>query len=155
MTQTTDGPVRLRLIDVDADTRALIESLLRNHTGREYIVESAEDAAGGSASDEAERRVAIALRESEAQLVAVLADRERLERQFYQVQKMETVGRLAGGIAHDFNNILTAIVGFGTLIAEQVAGNDEAARNAAEVLAAANRASGLTRELLAFGRGQA
>jgi len=84
----------------------------------------------------------------------VLADRERLERQFYQVQKMETVGRLAGGIAHDFNNILTAIVGFGTLIAEQVAGNDEAARNAAEILAAANRASALTRQLLAFGRRQ-
>ena len=131
MTQTTAGPARLRMIDADADTRALIELLLRNHTGREYIVESVSDASDESASGEAERRVAVALRESEAQLAAVLADRERLERQFYQVQKMETVGRLAGGIAHDFNNILTAIVGFGTLIAEQVAGNDEAARNAA------------------------
>ena len=154
MTQTTVGPVRLRLIDADADTRALIESLLRNHTGREYIVESTKDAAEASLADEAERRVAAALRESEAQLAAVLADRERLERQFYQVQKMETVGQLAGGIAHDFNNILTAIVGFGTLIAEQVSGNDEAARNAAEILTAANRASALTRQLLAFGRRQ-
>jgi len=154
MTQTTAGPARLRMIDADADTRALIELLLRNHTGREYIVESVSDASDESASGEAERRVAVALRESEAQLAAVLADRERLERQFYQVQKMETVGRLAGGIAHDFNNILTAIVGFGTLIAEQVAGNDEAARNAAEILAAANRASALTRQLLAFGRRQ-
>ena len=154
MTQTTAGPIRLRMIDADADTRALIESLLRNHTGREYIVDSTNDTSGASPSDEAERRVAAALRESEAQLAAVLADRERLERQFYQVQKMETVGQLAGGIAHDFNNILTAIVGFGTLIAEQVSGNDEAARNAAEILAAANRASALTRQLLAFGRRQ-
>ena len=153
MTQTTAGPVRLRMIDADADTRALIESLLRTHTGREYVVEST-NASGASLTDEAERRVAAALRESEAQLAAVLADRERLERQFYQVQKMETVGQLAGGIAHDFNNILTAIVGFGTLIAEQVSGNDEAARNAAEILAAANRASALTRQLLAFGRRQ-
>ena len=154
MTQTTVGPIRLRMIDANADTRALIESLLRNHTGREYIVECAEEASGASLSDEAERRVETALRESEAQLAAVLADRERLERQFYQVQKMETVGQLAGGIAHDFNNILTAIVGFGTLIAEQVSGNDEAAQNAAEILAAANRASALTRQLLAFGRRQ-
>ena len=97
MSQTTAGPVRLRLIDADADIRALIESLLRNHTGREYIVESAQDASGASASDEAERRVAIALRESEAQLAAVLADRERLERQFYQVQKMETSDNLPAG----------------------------------------------------------
>jgi len=142
------------MLDADADTRALIESLLRNHTGREYIVESTNNGSGASLSDEAERRVAAALRESETQLAAVLADRERLERQFYQVQKMETVGQLAGGIAHDFNNILTAIVGFGTLIAEQVSDNDEAARNAAEILAAANRASALTRQLLAFGRRQ-
>jgi len=105
-------------------------------------------------ASEAERRVAEALRESEAQLAAVLADRERLERQFYQVQKMETVGQLAGGIAHDFNNILTAIVGFGTLVAEQVRGNEEASRNTAEILAAAVRASELTRQLLAFGRRQ-
>jgi len=151
MTQTIAGPIRLRMLDADADTRALIESLLRNHTGRKYVVESIEDA---SVSDDAERRVAAALRESEMQLAAVLADRERLERQFYQVQKMETVGQLAGGIAHDFNNILTAIVGFGTLIAEQVAGNDEAMQNATEILAAANRASALTRQLLAFGRRQ-
>src|SRR5437762_10497526 len=105
-------------------------------------------------ASEAERRASEALRESEAQLAAVLADRERLERQFYQAQKMETVGQLAGGIAHDFNNIRTAIVGFGTLVAEQVSENEAASRNAAEILAAANRASALTRQLLAFGRRQ-
>ena len=98
--------------------------------------------------------IAEALRESEERLAAVLADRERLERQFYLVQKMETVGQLAGGIAHDFNNILTAIVGFGTLVAEQVKDNPAAAENVAEILAAASRASSLTRQLLAFGRRQ-
>src|SRR5207244_6888271 len=55
---------------------------------------------------------------------------------------------------HDFNNILTAIVGFGTLVAEQVSDDESASRNAAEILAAANRASALTRQLLAFGRRQ-
>ena len=127
---TTSDPIRLRIVDADAETQRLIASLLRSHTGREYVVEPA------------------------AQLAAVLADRERLEKQFYQAQKMETVGQLAGGIAHDFNNILTAIVGFGTLVAEQVADNDAASRNVLEILAAANRASALTRQLLAFGRRQ-
>jgi two-component system, cell cycle sensor histidine kinase and response regulator CckA len=158
MTTTGRNPVRLRVVDADAETRTLIASLLRSHTGREYIVELIDGddsvAATGAANNEAERRVAEALRESEAQLAAVLADRERLERQFYQAQKMETVGQLAGGIAHDFNNILTAIVGFGTLVAEQVSGNEDASRNTAEILAAASRASALTRQLLAFGRRQ-
>ena len=137
----TSEPIRLRIVDADAETGALVASLLTNHTGREYVVESVPP-------------VSEALKESEAQLAAVVADRERLERQFYQVQKMETVGQLAGGIAHDFNNILTAIVGFGTLVAEQVSENEAASRNAAEILAAANRASALTRQLLAFGRRQ-
>jgi signal transduction histidine kinase len=155
MAANNPGPIRLRVVDADADTRALIASLLSTHTGLEYVVDGAEAGVNGSAeASDAERRVAEALRESEAQLAALLADRDRLERQFYQIQKMETVGQLAGGIAHDFNNILTAIVGFGTLIAEQVADNEGASRNAAEILAAANRASNLTRQLLAFGRRQ-
>src|SRR3954468_14892842 len=103
---------------------------------------------------DADRRIEELLRERDEQLAALMADRERLERQFYQGQKMETVGQLAGGIAHDFNNILTAIVGFGTLVAEQVAGNEAAKQNAMEILAAADRASTLTRQLLAFGRRQ-
>jgi signal transduction histidine kinase/ActR/RegA family two-component response regulator len=155
---TISDPIRLRVVDADVEMRALIASLLRSHTGREYIVESVPNGGGfagipGVPSD-VERKAAAALRESEAQLAAVLADRERLERQFYQAQKMETVGQLAGGIAHDFNNILTAIVGFGTLVAEQVSENELASRNAAEILVAANRASALTRQLLAFGRRQ-
>jgi signal transduction histidine kinase len=156
MDTSNSGPIRLRVVDADADTRALIASLLTAHTGRAYIVEGADTTAAPNTRQpsDAERHVAEALRESEAQLAALLADRERLERQFYQVQKMETVGQLAGGIAHDFNNILTAIVGFGTLLAEHVADNEAASHNAAEILAAANRASALTRQLLAFGRRQ-
>ncbi len=158
MAPISSDPILLRIVDADVETRTLIASLLKSHTGREYVIESvprAEGFAGMPATaSEAERRASEALRESEAQLAAVLADRERLERQFYQAQKMETVGQLAGGIAHDFNNILTAIVGFGTLVAEQVSENEAASRNAAEILAAANRASALTRQLLAFGRRQ-
>ncbi len=156
--ESLPDPIRLLVVDADVETRALIESLLRSHTGREYVVESVPGGDGfpglpNGASD-ADREAAEALREREAQLATVLADRERLERQFYLAQKLETVGQLAGGIAHDFNNILTAIVGFGTLVAEQVSGNEAAARNVAEILSAADRASALTRQLLAFGRRQ-
>src|SRR5258705_12601547 len=158
MSAMSSDPIRLRIVDADSQTRALIASLLSTYTGREYIVEAVgrgEECAGMPATaSEAERRASEALRESEAQLAAVLADRERLERQFYQAQKMETVGQLAGGIAHDFNNILTAIVRFGTLVAGQVAENEMASRNAAGNLAARNRATSLTRQLLAFGRRQ-
>jgi signal transduction histidine kinase/ActR/RegA family two-component response regulator len=158
MASNGPDPIRLRIMGADAETRALVASLLGTHTGREYVVEAADRGEGfagmPAVTSDAERRVSEALRESEAQLAAVLADRERLERQFYQAQKMETVGQLAGGIAHDFNNILTAIVGFGTLVAEQVSEDESASRNAAEILAAANRASALTRQLLAFGRRQ-
>jgi two-component system cell cycle sensor histidine kinase/response regulator CckA len=83
-----------------------------------------------------------------------VTDRDLLERQVFLAQRMETVGQLAGGIAHDFNNILTVVVGFGTLLHEQVQHDEAAARNAKEILDAAQRASTLTRQLLAFGRRQ-
>jgi two-component system, cell cycle sensor histidine kinase and response regulator CckA len=83
-----------------------------------------------------------------------VSDRVVRERQFHMAQRMETIGQLAGGIAHDFNNILTAIVGFGTLLSEQVSADDAAAAGVSEILSAADRATSLTRQLLAFGRRQ-
>ena len=85
---------------------------------------------------------------------ADLRDRARLEHQLRLVQRMETVGQLAGGIAHEFNNILTAIVGFGTLLAERVADDPAASGQIREILSGADRATTLTRDLLAFSRRQ-
>ena len=68
---------------------------------------------------------------------------------------MESVSLLAGGVAHELNNILTALLGFGSLLAEQVAGDPDAVSNAREVLTAGERAAALTRQLLAFSRRQA
>jgi signal transduction histidine kinase/ActR/RegA family two-component response regulator len=70
-----------------------------------------------------------------------------------QSQRLEAVGQLAGGVAHDFNNILTAIIGFSDELREHVA-SPVARENLEQVLAAADRAKDLTRQLLAFSRRQ-
>ena len=81
--------------------------------------------------------------------------RERaLEAQLAQSQRMEAVGRLAGGIAHDFNNILTAISGFSELAAAEVSSTDPVAADIEEIRRSADRATTLTRALLAFSRRQ-
>src|SRR5437879_2516769 len=71
-----------------------------------------------------------------------------------EAQKMEAVGRLAGGIAHDFNNILTAITGYADLLLEDLGASDPRRQDADEIHKAADRAAGLTRQLLAFSRQQ-
>jgi two-component system cell cycle sensor histidine kinase/response regulator CckA len=90
-------------------------------------------------------------------LVSVVRDvtaRKALESQFLQAQKMEAVGRLAGGIAHDFNNLLTVIAGYAEVLLEDL--DDELAHrdDIEQIRDAAERATMLTRQLLAFTRRQ-
>jgi PAS domain S-box-containing protein len=83
-----------------------------------------------------------------------ITERKQLEAQLLQAQKMEAVGRLAGGVAHDFNNLLTAILGYGEMLFDDLPEDDPRRHYAAEIINTAERASALTRQLLAFGRKQ-
>ena len=83
-----------------------------------------------------------------------VTERDRLENELQQAQKMEAVGRLATGIAHDFNNLITVLLGYSDELIEGAAPNSTFYSAAVEVRRAADRASALTQQLLAFSRRQ-
>ena len=98
-------------------------------------------------ADEAGRILgAISLMEDTSEL-------DRLQAELFEASKLESVGRLAGGIAHDFNNILTAIIGFAELSIDEPPGTD-LSEYVTGIRDAAERAAGLTQQLLAFSRRQ-
>ena len=86
-----------------------------------------------------------------------VTDHRVLEEQYRQAQKMEAIGQLAGGVAHDFNNLLTAIQGYCSLLGDSLTAQNVDATDLAdltEIRHAAERATSLTRQLLAFSRQQ-
>jgi len=89
-----------------------------------------------------------------AHVLGTAVERNRTERAFRQAQRLEAVGRLASGVSHDFNNMLTAITGYGEMVKATLAQGDERIADVDEILKAAGRAAGLTRQLLAFSRQQ-
>jgi PAS domain S-box-containing protein len=87
-----------------------------------------------------------------AATVRDLTERKRAEEQVRQAQRSDIVGRLAGGVTHDFNNLLMVILGFADLLAAGLDPDDPRRADAMEIRKAAERASGLARQLLNIGR---
>lgn len=87
-------------------------------------------------------------------IVRDITEHKKLEEQFRHAQKMDAIGQLAGGIAHDFNNMLNAIIGFGSLMEMNMNDDDPNRAHLKEILSAGERATHLTRSLLAYSRKQ-
>jgi PAS domain S-box-containing protein len=83
-----------------------------------------------------------------------IGERRRLEEQLRQSQKMDAIGRLSGGVAHDFNNLLGVIIGYAEILQERIAETDSMRAPVDQIIKAGNRASSLTKQLLAFSRQQ-
>jgi len=95
-----------------------------------------------------------ALRDERDQRNQALEGLHAAEKKYQLAHKMEAIGRLASGVAHDFNNLLTVILGFAELMAADAAMGNGHRKDVAEIIKAAGRAAGLTRQLLAFSRQQ-
>jgi len=83
-----------------------------------------------------------------------ITDRKELEGNLRQAQKLEAIGQLAGGVAHDFNNVLTAVIGYSDLLLSETPKGTPLHDGLAEIGKAGQRASQITRQLLAFSRKQ-
>ncbi len=92
--------------------------------------------------------------EGALEIIRDVTAHHRLEEQFRQAQKMESIGTLAGGIAHDFNNILSAILGYGELALEDLEEDTPARKSVNTIIEAGLRAAHLTKDLLLFSRKQ-
>ena len=87
-------------------------------------------------------------------LTVDVSERKSLEQQLWQAQKLDALGSLAGGVAHDFNNLLTAIIGYADILRDDLGANSQHAEDLNEIIKASDRATALTRQLLAFSRRQ-
>ena len=140
----TTGRERGELLELARQDRLIPtgNTRIRDREGREHAVQE-----GGAP-----------LRGPDGQVLGLVlvfrdvSDQRRLEDMLRQSHKMDAMGQLAGGVAHDFNNMLAGILGFAELLTARLAGQDEEEKLARRIVRTAERAAGLTRQLLAFSR---
>ncbi|MGD0206243.1 MAG: response regulator [Verrucomicrobiota bacterium] len=121
--------------------------------GEELAIESLKRGATDYVLQQQLSRIVPAVRRA-MQEVEARAERQRLEEQFIEAQKMEVMGQLASGVAHDFNNILAVIIGYSDLIRQELGPDHPLRKYAEEIWQAGEHATRLTRQLLVFSRKQ-
>ncbi|HET8539163.1 MAG TPA: response regulator [Anaeromyxobacter sp.] len=123
-------------------------------TKREGYLEQLGPAVERAVAHDRLERLAAQLHDELARRERVEADRLALQAQLLQAQRMEGIGRLAGGVAHDFNNVLSVILTYTGFVLREMPADDPLRSDLLEVLRGAERAAAMTRQLLAFSRGQ-
>jgi PAS domain S-box-containing protein len=152
---TCDEFLAMRILDIrpDGDVPALLDNLRHDgpgspiprtwkHRKKDGTLIDVEITAG---------RVVFAGRDAALILAHDVSERRRLEQRLIEAERMEAIGRLAGGVAHDFNNLLTVIHGYASVLLER---DGRGAEELGEIVHAAEQASALTRQMLAFSRRQ-
>ncbi len=135
---------------IDANRMQVVNLLLSSYENAVYAnrkLEKSQQALAGLNAELEER-----VKERTRQLAQEAANRQGVEQQLYQAQKMEAVGRLAGGVAHDFNNMLMVIRGFVDVLAREIPEADRKMRYIGEIRKAVDRSADLTQQLLVFSR---
>src|ERR1700692_1317288 len=125
--------------------------LVSGTAGEELAIDSLKSGATDYVLKDHLFRLAPAVRRA-MQDVDERAERRRLVSHFIQAQKMEVIGQLVSGVAHDFNNILAVIIGYSDLITSDLGNESPMRKYIEEIRHASERAAGLTRQLLIFGR---
>jgi two-component system cell cycle sensor histidine kinase/response regulator CckA len=127
--------------------------LVSGTLGEELAVDSLKSGATDYVLKDHLYRLAPAVRRA-MQEVEERHERRRLQAHFIEAQKMEVIGQLVSGVAHDFNNILAVIIGYSDLITADLGSDGPVRKYIEEIRHASERAAGLTRQLLVFGRKQ-
>lgn len=155
---TREELVRLFIFDIDPDlTPEDFNSLTRRLKYGEAVNITAHHRKKNGSSFPVEIRIGKFETGGTDYLLALARDiteREMLESQLKQAQKMEAIGRLSGGVAHDFNNMLTTILGYAQMLQMDLPESDPMRETIDSIYAAGIRAADLTRQLLAFSRKQ-
>jgi len=147
--ESKKAPTRWRrFVALLRDSGQVVDELTRQQSALQQSYDELQKSYEDLRARERELKEQIQQREQAEQAL-----RER-ETQLRQAQKMEAIGQLAGGIAHDFNNIMMAILGYADLLQQQVSSDEAAVADVFEIRRAAERASTLTAQLLAFSRRQ-